>query len=106
MPGPAEVPEDVLASVSAELLGSKEQYDGFDEDGSHFTVRVLGGEWCIAQRQVPCTDIGAYAIEKGTNIWCSGVGWPAARSFAARKHGGSRMPGNVLRRRAREGTSL
>ena len=56
VPGPAEVPEDVFASVSAELLGLKEQYDGLDDEGCYFTVRVLGGEWSIAQSQVPCID--------------------------------------------------
>ena len=85
---PEEIPEDVFAAVSAELLGIKEQYAGFDEEGTYFTVRVLGGNWSITQRRVPCTDIGAYAIEKSTQLWCKGVGWHAAKSFAVRKHEG------------------
>ena len=44
---PEEIPEDVFAAVSAELLGIKEQYAGFDEEGTYFTVRVLGGKWSI-----------------------------------------------------------
>ena len=85
---PIEIPEDVFAAVSTELQGLKEQYHGFDEEGTYFTVRVLGGDWSISQRGVPCTDIGAYAIDKSTSRWCTGVGWPAAKSFAVRKHEG------------------
>ena len=85
---PEVIPEDVFAAVSAELLGLKEQFAGFDEEGTYFTVRVLGGQWSIQQRRVPCTDIGAYAIERTTKLWCNGVGWPAAKSFAVKKHQG------------------
>ena len=85
---PDPIPEDVFASVSAELVGLKEEFGGFDEEGTFFTVRVLGGEWSIAKRGVPCTDVGAYAIEKSTALWCKGVGWPSSKSFAVRKHEG------------------
>ena len=85
---PIEIPENVLAAVSDELQGLKEQYHGFDEEGTFFTVRVLGGDWSISKRGVPCTDVGAYAIDKSTQRWCTGVGWPAAKSFAVRKHEG------------------
>ena len=85
---PDDLPEDVVASVAEELSGLKEQYGGFDEEGSYFTVRVLGGEWSVKRANVPCTDVGAYARDKSTDRWCSGVGWPARKSFAVRKHGG------------------
>ena len=85
---PDDIPEDVFAAVSAELMGLKEQYAGFDEEGTFFTVRVLGGNWSISQRKMPCTDVGAYAIEKSTQLWCKGVGWPSAKSFAVKKHDG------------------
>ena len=89
VPVPEQLPEDILAAVSAELHGLKEQYSGYDEVGTiYFTVRVLGGEWSITKRNVPCTDVGAYAIERTTKLWCSGVGWPSSKSFAVRKHGG------------------
>ena len=85
---PDDVPEDIIAAVSAELQGLRDQYAGFDDEGTYFTVRVLGGTWSITQRRVPCTDIGAYAIERSTQLWCNGVGWPAAKSFAVKKHEG------------------
>ena len=85
---PADLPEDVVASVSEELSSLREQYGGFEEEASYFTVRVLGGDWSILKRNVPCTDVGSYSIEKSTERWCSGVGWPARKSFAVRKHGG------------------
>ena len=85
---PDEIPEDVLAKVAAELAGLKDAYSGFDDEGTFFTERVLGGTWSITQRRVPCTDIGAYAIEKSTQLWCTGVDWPARKSFAVKKHQG------------------
>ena len=51
-------------------------------------MRVLGGDWSILKRNVPCTDMGSYFIERSTGRWCSGVGWPARKSFAVRKHVG------------------
>ena len=84
LPVPDDLPEDVLAEVSAQLAGLKDECSGFDEEDTFFTVRVLGGTWSIAQRRMPCTDIGAYAIEKSTQVWCSGVGWPARNSFAVK----------------------
>ena len=85
---PPDLPEDVLASVADDLSSLREQYAGFDDVASYFTVRVLGGAWSISKRNVPCTDVGSYAIERSTERWCSGVGWPARKSFAVRKHGG------------------
>lgn len=86
--GPADIPEDVVASLAQELADLRAEYEGFDEEGTYFTVRVLGGEWSIKKKGVPCTDVGAYALEKSTEGWCKGVGWPARKSFAVRKHGG------------------
>jgi len=100
------IPEDVFAAASAELVGLKEQFGGFDEEGTLFTVRVLGGPWSIETRRVPCTDIGAYAIEKSTQLWCRAVGWPQAKSFAVRKHGGVENSRHLSEEMCRRGNSF
>ena len=41
---PQQIPEDVFAPVSAKLQCLSEPYHGFDEEGTYFIVRVLGGE--------------------------------------------------------------
>ena len=85
---PDAIPEDILAAVSTELQDLRAQHGGFNEEGTFFTVKVLGGEWSMSRRGVPCTDVGAYAIERSTVLWCKAVGWPNAKSFAVKKHKG------------------
>ena len=81
-------PEDVFELAAAELVSLREQYGGYEEEVSYFTVRVLGGDWSVIRSSQTCTDIGAYATDKQTKTWCSAVGWPASKTFAVRKHGG------------------
>ena len=83
-----DIPEDILAAAAAELTALREDCEGEEEEGSWFTVRVLGGEWSMERSRQSASDIGAFARDRSTRTWCSATGWPSARSFAVRKHEG------------------
>ena len=96
------IAEDVFASAAAELQTLKEQNEEPDHEVTHSTVRVLGGQWSVKRSNQSATDIGAFSKDKTTSSWCAGVGWPASKTFALRKHGGAensrRLSEEVCRR--------
>ena len=81
------VPEDVITGLAAQLDDMRSDLLGSDDPGSYFRVRVLGGRWSATSRGVAATDIGSYAKNRDTEIWCSGVGWPSRKSFAVNRYG-------------------
>ena len=88
-PQASDLPEDVAASVAAELSSLREEV-GHGSSVGHFTVKVLGGDWSVTRFHKGATDIGVYPKDKATGNWCKGVGWPPSpgqKSFSVSKFG-------------------
>ena len=84
-----EIPEDILEAAANELISMRESFEGhLEEEGSWFTVNVLGGVWSMHRSRQSASDIQAACKDRSTETWCYATGWPPRKSFAVRKHQG------------------
>ena len=84
---PEEINEDVVAAVAAQAEELRSQIVVDDQPTVYFKVRFCCCRWSAAKFGVPATDIGAYAKDRSTDLWCTAVGWPRAKSYAIPRYG-------------------
>ena len=101
--GDVDIPEDVVASVSEQLMNLRAEV-GHEATADFFNVKVLGGDWSVQRFMQMAKDVSCRPKDHSVKVWMAAVGWPPApgqRHLAVKKFGleGARMLASEMCRR-------